>query len=231
MNMITIIIAVLAAAAAVFAALFFQGRMDIRKHETKSESLAKELSDLRFETARREAERSDHFKPLTPEGVVEFLKRERTGEVEWIEEKRMIRFLHEGDIFLIDCSRLPFQFILIRGYEIEGTGIRRDVLERAAVEVTRAIVMIKMNVSEGGYYEYQVVSTTHTEASLREDFDFLLSLFSDAERKLREVYWRIMEAEHPEECAEGQAASAQTPSPEEAVLRMAQMAGGSKIQS
>ena len=48
MNAITIIIAALAAAAAVFAALFFQGRRDIRKHETKSESLAKELSDFRM---------------------------------------------------------------------------------------------------------------------------------------------------------------------------------------
>lgn len=68
-------------------------------------------------------------------------------------------------------------------------------------------------------------------AALREDYDFFMSLIFDAERNLREEYWKIMETVHPEECVdeEQEAAPANV---EDFAMKMAQMsAEQSKVQS
>lgn len=231
MNATTIIIAVLAAAAAIFAVLFFQDRKDAQKYESKADSLTRELSDLRCELTRKENDGGDSMTPLTRENIVEFLKREKTGEVEVCEDAPIVTFNVNGERYHIDCSRLPQQFILRKGYGgMEDAGIHWDILEQAAVETSKALVMVKMHVINNDGYDFMIVSTTHTVAGLREDYGFFMSLIADAERKVREEYWKIMEIVHPEECVDEQAG--EQLNAEDMAVRMAQMTGEQKkIQS
>ena len=58
-----------------------------------------------------------------------------------------------------------------------------------------------------------------------------MSLISDAERKLREEYWKIMEIVHPEDCVDKQH-DVHTANIEDIATKMAQMsADQSKMQS
>ena len=205
MTAITIIISALTAAAAIFAVLFFQDRKDAKKYESKAESLSKELNDLRCELARREISGGEAMIPLTRENIAEFLKREKTGEVEISEDSNVILYVVNGERYHIECSRLPQQFILRKGYGgMEGAAVHWDILEQAAIQTMKDLVMVKLHVNPNDGYDFMIVSTTHTIATLREDYDFFMSLIFDAERKLREEYWKIMEVVHPEACVDEQ---------------------------
>lgn len=198
----SLILAVLTAVAAVFAALFFQNRKDVRKYETKSESLSRELSDMKCEFARRESICGDALVHLTRENIADFLKREKTCEVEVSDELNVVSFVVNGRHCSIDCSRLPQQFILRTGYGgMEGKDIHWDILEQASVKTTKDLVMVKLHVTPNVGFGFMIVSTTHTIAALREDYDFFMSLIDDADRNIHEEYRKIMENEHPEECA------------------------------
>ena len=205
MTAITILIAVLSAAAAIFAVLFFQDRKDAMKYESKAESLSKELNDLRCDLARRENNGGDAMVPLTRENIAEFLKREKTGEVEISEDSNVILYVVNGERYHIECSRLPQQFILRKGYGgMERAAVHWDILEQAAIQTMKDLVMVKLHVNPNEGYDFMIVSTTYTIAALREDYDFFMSLISEAERKLREEYWKIMEVVHPEACVDEQ---------------------------
>ena len=205
MTAITIIISALTAAAAIFAVLFFQDRKDAKKYESKAESLSKELNDLRCELARREISGGEAMIPLTCDNIAEFLKREKTGEVEISEDSNVILYVVNGERYHIECSRLPQQFILRKGYGgMEGAAVHWDILEQAAIQTMKDLVMVKLHVNPNDGYDLMIVSTTHTIAALREDYDFFMSLIFDAERKLREEYWKIMEVVHPEACVDEQ---------------------------
>ena len=205
MTAITIIISALTAAAAIFAVLFFQDRKDAKKYESKAESLSKELNDLRCDLARRENNGGDAMVPLTRENIAEFLKREKTGEVEILEDSNVILYVVNGERYHIECSRLPQQFILRKGYGgMERAAVHWDILEQAAIQTMKDLVMVKLHVNPNDGYDFMIVSTTHTIAALREDYDFFMSLIFDAERKLREEYWKIMKVVHPEACVDEQ---------------------------
>ena len=231
MDIVTVIIAALAVTAAVFAVLFFQDRKDARKYESKAESLSGELGELKCELARREGVYGDAMTPLAKESIMEFLKREKTDKVENPEDSTVVLFELGGAHYQIDYSRLPQQFIIRKGYGgMEKADIHWDILEQAAVATMKGLVMVKMHVNPNDGYDYLIVSTTHTLAGLREDFDFFMSLIADAERRLSEEYWKIMEVVHPEECVDEQ-----EPNPagmEDMVMKMARMSGDQKkIQS
>ena len=232
MTAITIIISALTAAAAIFAVLFFQDRKDAKKYESKAESLSKELNDLRCELARRENNGGDAMVPLTRENIAEFLKREKTGEVEISEDANVILYVVNGEPYHIDCVRLPQQFMLRKAYFItDGACVHWDILEQAAIQTMKDLVMVKIYVNPNAGYGFCIVSTTHTIAALREDYDFFMSLISDAERKLREEYWKIMEKVHPEDCVDKRQEAAPT-NVEDFAMKMAQMsADQSKMQS
>ena len=232
MTAITILIAVLTAAAAIFAVLFFQDRKDAKKYESKAESLSKELNDLRCELARRENNGGDAMAPLTRENIAEFLKREKTGEVEISEDANVILYVVNGERYHIDCVRLPQQIMLRKAYFItDGACVHWDILEQAAIQTMKDLVMVKIYVNPNAGYGFCIVSTTHTIAALREDYDFFMSLISDAERKLREEYWKIMEIVHPEDCVDKQH-DVHTANIEDIATKMAQMsADQSKMQS
>ena len=232
MTAITIIISALTAAAAIFAVLFFQDRKDAKKYESKAESLSKELNDLRCDLARREISGGDTMIPLTCDNIAEFLKREKTGEVEISEDANVILYVVNGEPYHIDCVRLPQQFILRKGYGgMEGAAVHWDILEQAAIQTMKDLVMVKIYVNPNAGYGFCIVSTTHTIAALREDYDFFMSLISDAERKLREEYWKIMEIVHPEDCVDKQH-DVHTANIEDIATKMAQMsADQSKMQS
>lgn len=227
----TIIIALLAASAAVYANKFFQNRKDAQKYEAKADSLTRELSDLRCELARKENNPDDATVPLTKETIVDFLKREKTGEVIESPDKDRIIF-DMKDRYYIDCSRLPQQFIILKGYRgIKDVDIHWDILEQAAMKVTMRVVMVKMHVKANESYNFMIVSTTRTVAGLREDFEFFLSVIADAERKLEEEYWKIMEILHPEECVDEQE-NTDSAKVEDFTTKMAKMSGNrKKIQS
>ena len=87
---------------------------------------------------------------------------------------------------------------------MEGADVHWDILEQAAIQTMKDLVMVKLHVNPNEGYDFMIVSTTHTIAALREDYDFFMSLISDAERKLREEYWKIMEVVHPEACVDEQ---------------------------
>ena len=232
MTAITIIISTLTAVAAIFAVLFFQDRKDAMKYESKAESLSKELNDLRCDLARRENNGGDAMVPLTRENIAEFLKREKTGEVEISEDSNVILYVVNGERYHIECSRLPQQFILRKGYGgMEGADVHWDILEQAAIQTMKDLVMVKLHMNPNEGYDFMIVSTTHTIAALREDYDFFMSLISDAERKLREEYWKIVERVHPEDCVDKQQEAAPT-NVEDFAMKMAQMsADQSKMQS
>lgn len=205
MGIVTFIIAALAVTSAVFAVLFLQDRNQARKYETKAESLSGELNELRCELARREGVYGDAMTPLTKENIVEFVKREKTDKVEIPEESSVVVFELGDAHYQIDCSRLPQQFIIRKGYGgMEKANIHWDILEQAAMATMKGLVMVKMHVNPNDGYDFLIVSTTHTVAGLREDFDFFMSLIADAERRLSEEYWKIMEIVHPEECVDEQ---------------------------
>ena len=91
--------------------------------------------------------------------------------------------------------------------------------------------MVKLHVNPNDGYDFLIVSTTHTIAALREDYDFFMSLIPDAERKLLEEDWKIMEIVHPEDCVDKQQEASPT-SVEDFAMKMAQMsADQSKMQS
>ena len=232
MTAITIIISALTAAAAIFAVLFFQDRKDAKKYESKAESLSKELNDLRCDLARRENNGGDAMIPLTCDNIAEFLKREKTGEVDISEDENMIFFVVNSEPYHIDCVRLPQQFMLRKAYfRTDGACVHWDILEQSAIQTMKDLVMVKIYVNPNAGYGFCIVSTTHTIAALREDYDFFMSLISDAERKLREEYWKIMEIVHPEDCVDKQQEAAPT-NVEDFAMKMAQMsADQSKMQS
>ena len=107
MTAITIIISTLTAVAAIFAVLFFQDRKDAMKYESKAESLSKELNDLRCDLARRESSGGDTMIPLTCDNIAEFLKREKTGEVEISEDSNVILYVVNGERYRDTC-KLPW---------------------------------------------------------------------------------------------------------------------------
>ena len=232
MTAITIIISTLTAAAAIFAVLFLQDRKDAKKYESKAESLSKELNDLRCDLARRENNGGDAMVPLTRENIAEFLKREKTGEVEISEDSNVILYVVNGERYHIECSRLPQQFILRKGYGgMERAAVHWDILEQAAIQTMKDLVMVKLHVNPKEGYDFMIVSTTHTIAALREDYDFFMSLIFDAERKLREEYWKIMKVVHPEACVDEQH-DEHSVNIEDFATKMAQMsAEQKKVQS
>ena len=232
MGIVTVIMAALAVTSAVFAVLFLQDRNQARKFETKADSLAEELGELKCELARSGGARSDAMAPLTAESIAEFLNKEKGGEPEIMKESGLVAFELGGERYFIDCSRLPQQFILRKGYGgMEETDVHWNILEQAAIQTMKDLVMVKMHVSPNKGYDFMIVSTTHTIASLREDFDFFMSLIADAERKVLEEYWKIMEIMHPEECLDVQH-EAGPANGEDFVMKMAQMsAERKKVQS
>ena len=232
MTAITIIISTLTAVAAIFAVLFFFFFLDAMKTESKAESLSKELNDLRCDLARRENNGGDAMVPLTRENIAEFLKREKTGEVEISEDSNVILYVVNGERYHIECSRLPQQFILRKGYGgMEGAAVHWDILEQAAIQTMKDLVMVKLHVNPNDGYDFMIVSTTHTIAALREDYDFFMSLIFDAERKLREEYWKIMEVVHSEACVDEQH-DEHSVNIEDFATKMAQMsAEQKKVQS
>ena len=232
MTAITIIISALTAAAAIFAVLFFHDRKDAKKYESKAESLSKELNDLRCELARREISGGEAMIPLTRENIAEFLKMKTTGEVDISEDENMVFFVVNGEPYHIDCVRLPQQFMLRKAYFItDGACVHWDILEQAAIQTMKDLVMVKLHVNPNDGYDFMIVSTTHTIAALREDYDFFMSLIFDAERKLREEYWKIMEVVHPEACVDEQH-DEHSVNIEDFATKMAQMsAEQKKVQS
>jgi len=189
---------VLFAAASFFSIVYFQDWRDAKKYESKADS----LGNLRCELERRDSAFADLMTPLTKENIAEFLRR-RTGEVEIPEDENCIYFALKGDNYLIDCARLPQQFILRRGYGgMKDTDVDWDILEQAAVEISKSLIMVKAHVYANEGFEFMIVSTTHTIGDLREDFVFFMSLIADADQNLRVEYRKLMAAAHPEEHSE-----------------------------
>ena len=232
MTAITFLVAVFSEVAAMCAVLFFQHRKLAKKYVSNAESLSKELNDLRCELARREISGPEAMMPLTRDNIAEFLKMKTTGEIDISEDDNMIFFVVNGEPYHIDCVRLPQQFMLRKAYFItDGACVHWDILEQAAIQTMKDLVMVKIYVNPNAGYGFCIVSTTHTIAALREDYDFFMSLISDAERKLREEYWKIMEKVHPEDCVDKQQEAAPT-NVEDFAMKMAQMsAEQSKMQS
>ena len=144
----------------------------------------------------------------------------------------MIFFVVNGEPYHIDCVRLPQQFMLRKAYfRTDGACVHWDILEQAAIQTMKDLVMVKIYVNPNAGYGFCIVSTTHTIAALREDYDFFMSLISDAERKLREEYWKIVERVHPEDCVDKQQEAAPTNVEDFAMKRAQMSADQSKVQS
>ena len=228
MNMVTIIIAVLAAAAAVFAALFFQDRKDAEKYEKMFLEQMKETSGLKEELARRDAVDGNYMKCLDHETLADFLRKEKTPKVEISDGGAYITFDLGEERLGIDCRRLPEQVIVRKGWNLgDGATIHWDVLSRAAMAVTEGLVMVKTNVDpENKTYASYIVTADRTLGSFRENFNFYISVLRDADRMLNEEYWKIMAQEHPDECGpEEQNGSANV---EDVAMKLANMTGGQK---
>lgn len=218
--MIMYITAALAAAAAVFAVLYFESRKNAEKLEGRSESLSREMNELRCVLARNEAVTGDALKTLTRDNIVEFIRKELTGEVGIDGDPDYVQFSFGGSRYHIDCRRLPQQFIIRKGYNMDGVRMRWAILERAACETMKKLIMVKINIQRGEFYDFMILSTTHTIAALRQDLNIFLQIIADAERQLYDEYWRIMNEEHPEDSAdESQAA-------EDIAMNMAGMTDG-----
>lgn len=151
-------------ATVIFAALFLAKRVEVRKAESKSEALAGEVLGIKCSLAQAAARESDALAPLTKESIVEFLRREKTSDIDASAGDGHIQFKIAGERYYIDCIRLPHQFVFSKGSHTTSPEIRWDVLEQADVETMKEMVMVKMHVNPGLGYDYLIVSTTRTLA-------------------------------------------------------------------
>lgn len=86
-------------------------------------------------------------------------------------------------------ERLPRQVYLRKGYNVGDAEVDWDAMEKAALAVTDDLIMIKMNVdTENRTYECYIVSPDRTIGNFVSNFEFYISLFSDAERRFSERY-------------------------------------------
>lgn len=141
-------------------------RVEVRKAESKSEALAGEVLGLKCSLAQAAARESDALAPLTKESIVEFLRMEKTSDIDASAGDGHIQFKIAGERYYIDCNRLPRQFVFSKGYHTTSPEIRWDVLEQAAVETMKDMVMVKMHVNPGLGYDNLIVPTTRTLAGL-----------------------------------------------------------------
>ena len=141
------------------------------------------------------------FRPLDADSLLGCLRSEES--VTRAESRNgVITFECAGDLYQICCDSLPRFFYIHKGWRLEGSGYRHtDILVRAARETTGTLVMVKAHVGSNGTYDFRIVAADRTEASFSENFSQYIGIFLAAERRLDEVYWRIVREEYPEECA------------------------------
>lgn len=199
MTATAIIIAALAAASAAFAALFFRGRGEAARQESRAEALSREASDLRCQIARMEERDGGYMKPLTKESIEAFLKKEVAPKVRTSGESMVV--FETDSTYVIDCGRLPQQVILRKWYGVDKGSMRWDVAWKASLEVAQRLVMVKMHVDpEDSSYDFMVVSTDRTVGSLRQNFPDYMSIIADAEKLFGERYREILARDYPEDC-------------------------------
>lgn len=184
----TIAIAVLSVTAAMFAMLYFQNRKAAQKYETKAEQLSKEASELEVELARKGAETAQSPVLLTPEVLLKFFTEERGIQAEYDPQAQWMTLQFNDSRLNINCSRLPQQLILRKGYGLEGVDMNLDAMRESSRKVIDDLVLVKMNIEPKEYFDYYIICMDRTLDTFRINFDFYISILNDADRQFRENY-------------------------------------------
>lgn len=177
-----------AAVVAVFASLFLSDRKEKAKYEAKSNELSSEVMRLKEELAQAGVSGSRR-QCIKKDLILEFLRDDEGLECEVMEDSGLIVFKIGDEKYHVGTERLPRQVYLRKGYNVGDAEVDWDAMEKAALAVTDDLIMIKMNVdTENRTYEYYIVSPDRTIGNFVSNFEFYISLFSDAERRFSERY-------------------------------------------
>ena len=186
-----ILISISVAVAAVFTALYLSDRRRIIRFENENGYMQTRIADLKAELAGCKASLEGRRYVTTADGLKTFLENERGYDCTLSEDNETLLFKSGEEVFHIDCSRLPQQVILRKGYNAKDSEIEWDILEAASLEVNRNLIMVKMHVIPDSSYDYMIVSMDRTMDSFIGNFDTYMSILRDAERMSVEKYHEI----------------------------------------
>lgn len=187
-----ILVSVSVAVAAVFTALYLSDRRRIIRFENENGSMQSRIADLKSELAVCKSSLEGRRFVTSVDGLKTFLENERGYDCSFSEEDDVLIFKAGEEAFQIDCSRLPHQIILCKGYNANGFEIDWDALEAASLEVNSHIVMAKMHVNKGTSYDYMIVTMDRTMDSFIGNFDTYMLILRDAERLAVDRYHEVM---------------------------------------
>jgi len=227
----TILLTLLAVLAAVFGTLYFQTKKHSDIIDQKIDALSEENNTLKLNLASRDVEDGGYRQLLTKENIMEFLRNGKANKVE--SRDSLIRFEVGDSSYLIDTDRLPRQLSLRKGYDMTDSDIDWDVLEAAGNAVTEELVMVKVSVDEEyKNYVFYIVSADRYLGSLKDNYEFYMSILVDAESRLATVYHQMMEIAHPELADEQDEQQTSPESIDDLAKRIASSSPeGEKIQS
>lgn len=118
-----------------------------------------------------------------------------------LDEWQTVRFKVEDTMFRIDTSRLPF-LTLELGYRMNNAEEDLELMERAAMDVTRGIYVAKVFILRGEEecaVLIQAEFIADTYLYLRDNFKRLLDIVIDAQKRFYETYNNLKDEKKKEQ--------------------------------
>ena len=106
-----------------------------------------------------------------------------------------VRFMVAGEKYYIDTARLPLLFVT-RFYTVETSDWDMDLLKRAAHLLSDEMVMVKAIFDEkpnGTTLRFIIAAMDGNYSSLRDNLMSYINIVNDGNRRMREIYERLVE--------------------------------------
>lgn len=134
--------------------------------------------------------------PLTVDGIIECV---RGAGFEPERSEDSVSFMRDGELNLIDTSRLPQLFIL-KGYLFDPQEYDLDAMRRAAHQMSDQVIMVKAFIgdepdSEGKLrMHYFLAAMDRTLTGFRKNLRDYLRIMDDGQQSMSEIYDRLINA-------------------------------------
>ena len=134
--------------------------------------------------------------PLTVSGIVDCV---RGAGFEPERSEDSVSFMRDGELNLIDTSRLPQLFIL-KGYLFDPQEYDLDAMRRAAHQMSDQVIMVKAFIgdepdSEGKLrMHYFLAAMDRTLTGFRKNLRDYLRIMDDGQQSMSEIYDRLINA-------------------------------------